>query len=72
MSLTRFVGKSPEELAHMTPDAQLQVFSDKVKERNFSDAPREKLEMRNSLLVGSALGALAYLAHHLTQGNNHV
>ena len=73
MTLSRFLGKTPEEISRLSPDEQVQAFSDKVKDRNFNDSPPEKLEIRHALLIGSAVGVLAYLAiSHSTQGGHHV
>lgn len=73
MSLTRFLGKSPEQIAHMTPEEQLEVFGGKIKERNIDDTPKEKLEIRNAVVVGSLIGALAYFTlNQIRQGSHHV
>jgi len=62
MSLLRFVGSSKDEFLRKNPEDQLEMFENKIHERNFVEPNSIKYDVKPTLLIGVLLGSLLYLS----------
>lgn len=64
MSLSRLLGKSPQEIK-ATPDKELEdLFSEKTTERNRSLGKPETLSLAKPISIGIVAGSTLYLFSH--------